>query len=59
MSLLDTITITLELAVLFIKRKRNNRVSKASLLAKIRDGSVNTQRRVRTELTKIAKFDIQ
>jgi len=57
--LLDAITIILELVVLFIKRKRNNRVSKASFLAKIRDGSVTTQTRVTSELTKKGKFIFQ
>lgn len=52
MSLLDAVTITVQLVVLFIKRKRNNRLSKASFLAKIRGGPVTKQTRVTSELTK-------
>jgi hypothetical protein len=51
-SLLDAITITLELVVLFIKSKRNNRITKVSFLEKICDSSVTTQTRVTSELPK-------
>jgi hypothetical protein len=50
--MLDAITITLELVVLYIEGKRNSRITKVSFLEKTRDGSVTTQTRVNFELPK-------
>ena len=52
MLLLDAITITLELVLLFIKRKRNNRITNVSFLEKTREGSETAHTRVTSELPK-------